>query len=127
MFADSIGVALVAIGSFIGWIFLQAYDINRFSLRQSVTRPNLMGRVASSTMTLIAAAGMLGSLIGGTVGEIWGLAPALALGALTQIAAGFLTLRSPVPAIATLQQPEAIEVMAANTLVAPVAAVGDIA
>ena len=127
VFADSIGVALVAIGSFIGWIFLQAYDINRFSLRQSVTRPNLMGRVASSTMTLIAAAGMLGSLIGGTVGEIWGLAPALALGALVQIAAGFLTLRSPVPAIATLQQPEAIEVMAANTLVAPVAAVGDIA
>ena len=111
VFAESIGVALVAIGSFIGWIFLQAYDINRFSLRQSVTRPNLMGRVASSTMTLIAAAGMLGSLIGGTVGEIWGLAPALALGALTQIAAGFLTLRSPVPAIVTLQQPEAIKVV----------------
>lgn len=44
MFAGQFGVALVAIGSFIGWIFLQAYDINRFSLRQSVTRPNLMGR-----------------------------------------------------------------------------------
>ena len=125
VFAESIGVALVAIGSFIGWIFLQAYDINRFSLRQSVTRPNLMGRVASSTMTLIAAAGMLGSLIGGTVGEIWGLAPALALGALTQIAAGFLTLRSPVPAIVTLQQPEAISVAPVREPMPQVAVLGN--
>ncbi len=125
VFAESIGVALVAIGSFIGWIFLQAYDINRFSLRQSVTRPNLMGRVASSTMTLIAAAGMLGSLIGGTVGEIWGLAPALALGALTQIAAGFLTLRSPVPAIITLQQPEAISVAPVREPMPQVAVLGN--
>ncbi|MCO5218809.1 MAG: MFS transporter [Thermomicrobiales bacterium] len=103
------GVVLVAVGSFIGWIFLQAYDINRFSLRQAVTRPNLMGRVASSTMTLMAASSMLGALIGGAIGSVWGLAPALALGALTQIAAGFLTLRSPVPAIKTLPTPEDIE------------------
>ncbi|MCO5216564.1 MAG: MFS transporter [Thermomicrobiales bacterium] len=106
---QSVGVALVGIFSFIGWIFLQAYDINRFSLRQAVTRPNLMGRVASSTMTLIAAVMMLGSLVGGTIGQIWGLAPALALGALSQIAAGFLTLRSPIPAIKTLPRPEDIE------------------
>ncbi len=102
VFTQNFGIALVSLGSLVGWIFLQAYDINRFSLRQAVTRPNLMGRVASSTMTLIAAATMLGSLIGGTVGEIWGIAPALALGALTQIAAGFLTLKSPVPAIIEL-------------------------
>lgn len=99
VFMNNGAVALVAMASLVGWIFLQAYDINRFSLRQAVTRPNLMGRVASSTMTLIAASTMLGSLIGGTVGEIWGIAPALALGAVTQIAAGFLTLRSPVPLI----------------------------
>lgn len=102
VFTQNFGIALVSLGSLVGWIFLQAYDINRFSLRQAVTRPNLMGRVASSTMTLIAAATMLGSLIGGTVGEIWGIAPALAMGALTQIAAGFLTLKSPVPAIIEL-------------------------
>lgn len=108
---QSVGVALVGIFSFIGWIFLQAYDINRFSLRQAVTRPNLMGRVASSTMTLIAAVMMLGSLVGGTIGQIWGLAPALALGALSQIAAGFLTLRSPIPAIKTLPRPEDLEII----------------
>lgn len=96
------GIALVAFGSIVGWIFLQAYDINRFSLRQAVTRPNLMGRVASSTMTLIAASTMLGSLIGGAVGEFWGIGPALAVGAGVQIAAGFLTLFSPVPAIMEL-------------------------
>lgn len=96
------GMALVAFGSLVGWIFLQAYDINRFSLRQSVTRPNLMGRVASSTMTLIAASTMLGSLIGGAVGEFWGIGSALAVGAAVQIAAGFLTLFSPVPAIMEL-------------------------
>ena len=96
------GMALVAFGSLVGWIFLQAYDINRFSLRQAVTRPNLMGRVASSTMTLIAASTMLGSLIGGAVGEFWGIGPALAVGAAVQIASGFLTLFSPVPAISEL-------------------------
>lgn len=111
VFAENWGITLVALGSLIGWIFLQAYDINRFSLRQAVTRPNLMGRVASSTMTLIAAATMLGSLIGGTVGEFWGIAPALALGALTQIAAGFLTLKSPVPAIIQLPALEGAEVI----------------
>lgn len=106
---QNIGILLVAVGSFIGWIFLQAYDINRFSLRQAVTRPNLMGRVASSNMTLVAAATMLGSLIGGTVGQFWGLAPALALGAASQIVAGFLTLYSPVPAIMSLPTPEEID------------------
>lgn len=102
VYAEKIGLALVVVGLLFGWIFLQAYDINRFSLRQAVTRPNLMGRVASSTMTIMAAATMIGSLLGGTVGQIWGLGPALAMGALIQIAAGFLTLFSPVPAIREL-------------------------
>ncbi len=93
------GIALAAVGSLVGWIFVQAYDINRFSLRQSVTPPKLMGRIASSTMTLIAGATMLGSLVGGAVGQVWGIGPALALGAVIQIAAGFLTLFSSVPAI----------------------------
>jgi hypothetical protein len=65
-------------------------------------------------MTLIAAATMLGSLLGGTVGEIWGLAPALALGALVQIAAGFLTLYSPVPKIVDLQEPESMPMLASD-------------
>lgn len=109
------GIALVAIGSFIGWIFLQAYDINRFSVRQAVTRPNLMGRVASSTMTLMAASSMVGALIGGAVGSMWGLAPALALGAITQIAAGFLTLWSPIPQIVTMPREEHMEVVPPTT------------
>lgn len=113
------GVALVAIGSFIGWIFLQAYDINRFSLRQAVTRPNLMGRVASSTMTIMSASMMAGALIGGAIGSVWGLAPALALGALVQIAAGFLTLRSPIPAIQSLPTPESIEIIAVSDDIDP--------
>lgn len=117
VFANQIGVALVALASFIGWIFLQAYDINRFSLRQAVTPPNLMGRVASSSMTLVAASMMLGALVGGTVGEIWGLAPALALGALSQIAAGFLTLYSPIPKIVEL--PNADFSLTETVLVSP--------
>ena len=131
VFADRIGIALVVIGLLFGWIFLQAYDINRFSLRQSVTRPNLMGRVASSTMTIVAAATMLGSLIGGTVGQIWGLGPALALGALTQIAAGFLTLFSPIPAIRELpaldatHAPDLVETIA-SPIVEPIPAIEEV-
>lgn len=111
VYADDVGIALVAGGLLVGWIFLQAYDVCRFSLRQVATQPNLMGRVASSTMTLIAAIMMIGALVGGTIGEVWGLGPALALGALSQIAAGFLTLRSPIPAITTLPRQDTIEVI----------------
>lgn len=121
-------VALVAMGSLVGWIFLQAYDINRFSLRQSVTRPNMMGRVASSTMTMIAAATMLGSLVGGAIGEVWGIGTALALGAITQIGAGFLTLFSPVPKIYELPALEGSETIpAGDPMVELQPATGDVA
>lgn len=132
VYAERIGIGLVVVGLFFGWIFLQAYDINRFSLRQAVTRPNLMGRVASSTMTIVAAATMVGSLIGGTVGQIWGLGPALALGAVTQIAAGFLTLFSPIPAILELPPAEGVSepigvAVAREIQTAPEPVVSDIA
>ncbi len=130
VYAHNIGIALVAAGLYVGWVFLQAYDINRFSLRQSATRPNLMGRVASSTMTIIAAVMMIGALVGGTIGELWGLGPALALGALTQIAAGFLTVYSPVPSMRTLPVNEwhaAPEVIPAQPLTSPAPPTAEVA
>lgn len=108
VFAGKLEVAVVVMSSMLAWITFQAYDINRFSLRQSITRPNLMGRVASSTMTLLAAAGMVGSLLGGTIGQIFSVRAALIVAGIILISATWSTFRSPIPGIIELPDSEAL-------------------
>lgn len=110
VFTGRMEVAVVVASAMMAWIFFQAYDINRFSLRQAITRPDLMGRVASSTMTLIAAASMLGALLGGTIGQIYSVRTALAVGSMVMFGAAFLTWKSPIPRIISMPGGEVIPV-----------------
>lgn len=99
--AQAMVVAACSLGA---WLFYQAYDINRFSLRQAITPPQLMGRVASSTMTLIAACAMLGSLLGGLCGEVLGIRATLVIAGLLMMASMLTMMRTPVPAIRELPE-----------------------
>lgn len=99
-----IGIVFLAVTG--AWVLFQAYDINRFSLRQSITRADLMGRVASSTMTILAAATMFGAFSGGIIGQVLGIRPTLVIGGLVMAIGMWTMWDSPVPGIVHLPEPE---------------------
>lgn len=50
---------LVVIAESVSWLSLQVFNINRFSLRQALTPDRLLGRIASSSMTIIGGVQMI--------------------------------------------------------------------
>jgi hypothetical protein len=78
---------------------LQVFNINSFSLRQALTPPHLMGRVASSRMTIIGGVQMIGSLLGGVIGSVFSVHTALIIGTVGMFVAAWWVWDSPVPGI----------------------------
>ena len=70
---------LIAFGALLG-SGLMIYNINQQSIRQAVTPDRLLGRVQSGVFVLVAAAGVVGSLLGGAIGQSVSLRAALAVG-----------------------------------------------
>lgn len=105
-------------GEVAAWVAFQTYDINRFSLRQSMTRPNLMGRVASSTMTIASAASMVGALLGGTIGQLYGIQAALVVGSIMMLAGAVFVWRSPIPQMRHLAPPAEVDPLPAEPVTA---------
>ena len=70
---------LIAFGALLG-SGLMIYNINQQSIRQAVTPDGLLGRVQSGVFVLVAAAGVVGSLLGGAIGQSVSLRAALAVG-----------------------------------------------
>lgn len=59
---------------------LMLYNINQQTIRQALTPDRLLGRVNSGIFVLVALAAVIGSLLGGTVGQVVGLRAAIAVG-----------------------------------------------
>lgn len=95
----SIALPLVVIAELGAWLTLQVYNVTRFSLRQALTPDHLLGRVASSTMTIIGGVNMVGYLLGGAIGQVFSVHTALIAGSIGMLVAAWWIWDSPVPAI----------------------------
>lgn len=95
---------LIVFSEMAAWMSLQVFNVNRFSLRQALTPDHLMGRVSSSTMTLVGGAQMVGSLLGGIIGELFSVHIALFVSVGIMAIAAWFIWASPVPAIAEMPE-----------------------
>lgn len=82
------------------------FFINMLSLRQAVTPDNLLGRVNASFSFATTAAGLVGALAGGLLGEWLGLRPGIAIGAIGVGMASVWLACSPIRSVREMQQPE---------------------
>ena len=79
LIAEPQGVAVVsvAVAQLIGLIGFSILNVSSPSLRQALTPAHLLGRVNASYRFLVWGTGPFGALIGGTLGELFGLRTAL--------------------------------------------------
>lgn len=88
-------VALLMLSQ-VGDVAWSVFFVNEVSLRQAVTPERLLGRVSASTQFLGAGAAPLGALLGGLLGEAFGIRTALALGVAGLVCAGAWVIASPI-------------------------------
>jgi predicted MFS family arabinose efflux permease len=102
IFVPAIALPLVVISEAGAWGTLQVFNVNRFSLRQALTPDHLLGRVSSSSMTIIGGMQMFGALIGGVIGDVFSIHTALISGSVGMFVAVWWVWDSPIPAIRVL-------------------------
>lgn len=95
---------LVVASESMAWLSLQVFNVNRFSLRQALTPDHLMGRVTSSTITLVGGAQLLGSLLGGVIGQMFSVHTSLYVSVVIMLLSAWWVWDSPVPAIVTMPE-----------------------
>lgn len=94
-----IALPAVVIAETTAWMSVMVFNVNRFALRQAITPDHLRGRIAASSGTLISGAIMLGSLVGGGIGQVISVHAALYVGIVIMALAAIWVWRSPIPGI----------------------------
>lgn len=74
---------------------LMVYNVNQQSIRQAVTPDRMLGRVQSGVFVLVAAAQVVGSLLGGAIGQVAGLRTAIAVGVVITLSSALPSIFSP--------------------------------
>src|SRR6202521_2665498 len=72
------------------------YNINQVSLRQAITPDRVQGRMHATVRTIIWGTMPIGALIGGVIGNTYGLVPAMYVGIAIWIFSGFWILLGPI-------------------------------
>lgn len=100
---------LPAIGgmAFLNTFGVATHGVNQISLRQSVTPPEMLARVAAVTRLVITGALPAGATIGGTLGSLVGLRETLLLGTVGLYLAAIPYLVARVDRLRTLPEPGA--------------------
>jgi predicted MFS family arabinose efflux permease len=93
--ASIIALALM-IGSQFGDGLYMIWQVNHQTLKQSITPPELLGRVSSGFRVSNTVAMLLGALAGGVCGEVIGLRMTLVAASLVMIASGLWLVVTPV-------------------------------
>lgn len=76
-------------------VALALYFINELSLRQAITPDRLLGRVNSGFMVLTTIAALVGTLLGGALGQMVGIRTTLALAIGVSLTASLWLINSP--------------------------------
>lgn len=92
-------IATLAAARFCQGLGATAYTITGVSLRQTATPDPLLGRVNATFRVLAGGVVPAGALLGGILGDLLGLRPALLAGGLVGLIAVLVALRSPLPAL----------------------------
>jgi MFS family permease len=75
---------------------LPVYNINQVSLRQAITPDRVQGRMNATVRTIIWGTMPVGALIGGVIGNTYGILPAMYIGIAITTLAGFWILLGPI-------------------------------
>jgi hypothetical protein len=89
------GVLLVPLGWGIAYFAMMVYNVAQLSYRQSVTPPELMGRMNAAVRWVVWGTLPLGSILGGVLGTLIGVRPTLWLAFVGSWAAGWFVFFSP--------------------------------
>lgn len=93
--ATVLAAALLVAQQLVGDGGATVFEVNQVSLRQSVTPERMLGRVNAAIRLTSLGAMLVGSLIGGVMGETVGLRPTLIVGAGAVFAAALWIIASP--------------------------------
>ena len=74
---------------------LMVYNVNQQSIRQAVTPNLLLARVQSGVFVLVSIAAVLGSLLGGAIGQSFGLRAAITVGVAIELVSALPSIFSP--------------------------------
>ncbi len=88
--------AALLIAAQLGDGFYILYEINLVSLRQSITSEHILGRVNATTQFINLGATLVGSLLGGLLGQAVGVRPVLVIGAGFTLLAAMALALSPI-------------------------------
>jgi MFS family permease len=91
-FAVPLLVAQQLIGNFANPV----YNINQVSLRQAITPDRVQGRMNATVRTVIWGTIPIGALIGGAIGSVYGVLPAMYAGIAVSVVAGAWILIGPI-------------------------------
>ncbi len=96
---------LLMLGSFVTSIGVVVYNVNQVSLRQAMVPLRLQGRMNASMRWIVWGTLPAGSFMGGILGTLLGLRPAIAIGVVGSSLAFLWVLLSPVRSLKTVPEP----------------------
>jgi predicted MFS family arabinose efflux permease len=89
-------IPLLVISAGITFFMLPVYNVNQVSLRQAITPDRVQGRMNATVRTIIWGTMPIGAFIGGIIGSVWGILPAIYIGIGIQLLAGGWLLLGPI-------------------------------
>lgn len=95
---------IVIAAPFIGGLAVPSYDVNQFSLRQAIIPDALLGRVNASSRVIIRGAVPIGALLGGLIGELFGLRAVMIFAAFGSFSSLIWLWGSPVAALQSVPE-----------------------
>ncbi|MFB7334287.1 MFS transporter [Streptomyces adustus] len=101
------GVLLVPLGWGVAYFAGMVYNVAQLSYRQSVTPPELMGRMNAAVRWVVWGTLPLGGILGGVLGTQIGVRPTLALALVGSWAAGWFVFFSPLRRLRDVPAPAA--------------------
>jgi MFS family permease len=89
-------LAVLSVCTFVQGVQVPIFNINQWSLRQSLVPNHLQGRVTGTVRTIVWGAMPLGALLGGVLGSTIGVLPTLVLGGVVGALSAVWIVASPV-------------------------------
>lgn len=96
---------LIGVCNIVGLFGVLVFNINSLSLRQAITPLGLQGHVNASMRFLVWGTMPLGAIIGGTMGELLGLRPAIGMSAAGSLSALLWVVFSRIRTLQTIPEP----------------------